>query len=177
MKASETLLLALALSSFTPAQAALLEFDCDVPANHFSSISQDILNYGRINGTIRVDEMRKGNNLPVAGAGIFGPDRHAFASFQLVAMNNRSKSFDIIFNTYDTGEYNHKKVGEIDATSAIAFDISLAADGKAVLVMNGKRFEAYASPISGGRAMAFCSTAQFKFTNLAFSSDSGVSEH
>ena len=152
-----------------PACAAQLEFDCDVPANHFSSVSQDVTDGGGVSGTIRVDEMRKGDNLPVVGAGIFGPEQNAIAGFQLVAANDRAKVLDIIFNVSQDGTIKKGSVGKVDASSAIAFNISLSATGKAVLTVNGNQFQADASAISGGRAMAFCSTAQFKFTNLIFS--------
>lgn len=164
---------ALATAIFTmaaiPTYAAQLEFDCDVPADHFSSVSQDVANGGGVSGTIRVDQMRKGNNLPVVGAGIFGPEKHAIAGFQLVASDTHANRFDIIFNVAHDGDSKKGKVGEVDTSSAIAFNISLSASGKAVLTVNGSQFQADASAISGGRAMAFCSTAQFKFTNLIFS--------
>ena len=60
-----------------------------------------VANGGSVSGTIRVDQMRKGNNLPVAGAGIFGPEQHAIAGFQLVASDTHAKSFDIIPNPFE----------------------------------------------------------------------------
>jgi hypothetical protein len=167
---------AISILAAVPACAAELEFDCDVPADHYSSVSQDVVKGGGVRGTIRVDQMRKGNNLPVVGAGIFGPEKRAIAGFQLVAADAHAKSFDILFNVSHDGDVKTGKVGEVDVSSAIAFDISLSVTGKAILTVNGNQFQGDASAISGGRAMAFCSTAQFKFTNLIFSTsgdDSG----
>ena len=170
-KAILALVTAISALAAVPAYAAQLEFDCDVPADHFSSVSQDVANGGGVSGTIRVDQMREGNNLPVAGAGIFGPEKRAIAGFQLVASDTRAKSFDIFFNVAHDGDAKKGKAGEVDASSAIAFNISLSVTGKAILTVNGSQFQADASAISGGRAMAFCSTAQFKFTNLIFSAN------
>jgi hypothetical protein len=160
---------AICILAAVPACAAALEFDCDVPADHFSSVSQEVDNGGGVSGTIRVDQMRTGNNLPVVGAGIFDPKKGAIAGFQLFAVDARAKSFYIMFNVTHDADAKKEKVGEVDASSAIEFNISLSASGKAVLTVNGRQFQADASAISGGRAMAFCSTAEFKFTNLIFS--------
>jgi hypothetical protein len=172
MKISTKALFALAtvssISAAFPASATQLEFDCDVPADHFSSVSEDMAGGGSISGTIRADELRKGNNLPVVGAGIFGPENRAIASFQLVAKDYRTKRFDIVFNVYHEGGVTRNNVGDVDAESAISFSISLSNIGQAVLIVNGTQFKADAFPVPGGRGMAFCSTAQFKFTNLVF---------
>jgi hypothetical protein len=166
--------LVIAISTTAPASAygAQLEFDCDVPADHFSSVSQGIANGGSVSGTIRIGEMRKGNNLPVAGAGIFGPENKSAAGFQLIASGNHSRSLELMFNVANNGDVKKEKVGEVDASSSIEFSISLSVVGTAVLTINGRQFKADASAISAGRAMAFCSTAQFKFTNLTFSANS-----
>jgi len=171
-KAISALVIAISTTAPAPAYGAQLEFDCDVPADHFSSVSQGIANGGSVSGTIRVDEMRKGSNLPVAGAGIFGPDNKYAAGFQIVASGTHSRILDIMFNVANDGDIKKEKVGEVDASSSIAFSISLSAVGTAVLTVNGRQFQADASAISAGRAMAFCSTAQFKFTNLTFSANS-----
>ncbi|NKJ45038.1 hypothetical protein [Novosphingobium sp. SG720] len=170
-KAIIALVMTISAVAAVPAYAAQLEFDCDVPADHFSSVSQDVANGGSVSGTIRVYEMRKGNNLPVVGAGIFSSEKRAIAGFQLVASNTGAQRFDIIFNVTHDGDSKRGKVGEVDASSAIAFNIFLSATGKAVLTVNGSEFQSDASAISGGRAMAFCSTAQFKFTDLIFSAN------
>lgn len=160
---------AISILAAVPAHAAQLEFDCDVPADRFSSVSQDVANGGSVSGTIRVDKMREGNNSPVAGAGIFGPEKRAIAAFHLIASDARAKNFDIIFFVTHGGDLKEGKVGEVGASTAIEFNISLSAVGKAILTVNGAQFQADATAISGGRAMAFCSTAQFEFTNLIFS--------
>jgi hypothetical protein len=159
-----------------PAYADQLDFDCDVPADHFSSVSQSVTDGGRVSGLIRLDQMRKGRALPVAGVGFFDPEKQAIAGFQLVASDAYGKSLDIMFNVAHDGGLQKEKVGEIDASSAIAFDISLSSSGKVALTVNGREFQAGASAISSGRAMAFCSTAQFKFTNLLFSASGDGSE-
>ena len=92
------LLTAIFTLAAVPAYSAPLEFDCDVPADRFSSVSQDVANGGSVSGTIRVDQLRKGKNLPVVGAGIFSPEKRAISGFQLVASDTRARSFDIMFN-------------------------------------------------------------------------------
>ncbi len=108
-KAMLALMTAISAVAAVPAYAAQLEFDCDVPADHFSSVSQDVANGGSVSGTIRADQMRKGNNLPVVGAGIFGPEKRAIAGFQLVASDTRAKSFDILFNVDHDGDKKREK--------------------------------------------------------------------
>lgn len=153
-----------------PASAATLDFDCDVPANRFSSISAHIDGAPTIVGTVLAAELRSGDNLPVAGSRIVSADGAASLGFQLVAPSQRSSKFDIILNLNHNNDPQRKVVGQIDVTTAIPFRLSLATTGKVSLTIGDKRFDADFTPMSDSRAMIFCSTGQFKFTNLSFAS-------
>ena len=50
-----------------PAHATPLVFDCDVPPNLFSSVSQVLEAAPAVSGEIELKEMRAGTYLPVAG--------------------------------------------------------------------------------------------------------------
>ena len=150
------------------ASAAPLSFDCDVPPNHYSSVSQDVNGQMAISGTVKAIEMRSGKNLPVAGAGFVSADGVNGTGFQLVAASARANKFDILFNTNCGGDSKRKTVGQIGAREAITFSLSVSELGKVTLIIEGTSFNADFVPMSSGNEMVFCSTGQFKFSNLTF---------
>lgn len=166
---SLTVLLPLASAS---AFAAPLSFDCDVPPDHFSSVSEELTGAPAISGTVKVVQMRSGNNLPVAGARLVSADGINSVGLQLVAASIHAKQFDIVLNTKRGDNIQRSTVGQVATDVAVPFSLSLSADGKVTLLVGTSSFNADFMPIPHGKAMAFCSTAQFKFTGLAFSTTS-----
>lgn len=166
-KISASLLL-LILAQSAPTLAAPLSFDCDVPPDHFSSVSEDLTALPAISGTVKLVQMRSGNNLPVAGVRFVGADEKNSVGFQLVATSLRAKQFDIILNLKRDGNLQRNSVGQIDADVAIPFNFSVSDAGTVTLLIGTKSFSAEFMPLRAGKVMAFCSTAQFKFTKLKF---------
>ena len=150
------------------ATAAPLKFDCDVPPNHFSSVSEDVNGPMTVSGTIQPVQMRSGDNLPVAGVRFISADEKNGAGFQLVASSARAKQLSIVLNTRINGELKQASVGQIGAGETIPFRFTLSEPGKAVLVVGGATFSADFLPMSTGKGVAFCSTGQFKFSDLEF---------
>lgn len=151
------------------ALAAPLSFDCDVPPDHYSSVSEDIVGSPTISGTVAVVQMRSGKYLPVAGVRLVSSDGINRVGLQLVAQSMNAKQFDVVLNTERGDNVQRTKLGQVDSSVSIPFQLSLSADGKVTLTIGTSSFNADFVPISVGKAMAFCSTAQFKFTGLAFS--------
>ncbi len=163
------ILLASAMSCSAPALAAPIAFDCDVPPNHYSSVSQDVAGSIMIGGTVQAVEMRSGNNLPVAGARLLSADGNDSVGFQLVAASARAKQFDVILSTKLGNDVRQSTVAQIPADPSIRFSLSLNKAGSAVLAINRTEFSASFMALPTGKAMAFCSTGQFKFSDLSFS--------
>jgi len=151
------------------AQASTLDFDCDVPPNHFSSVSSEIIGSPTISGSVQAAELRSGKNLPVAGVRLTSADGTSRLGFQLVAASRRAKKFDIALNLIRNGKLQRQIVGQVESRSVISFSFSLSPTGIVVLSIGENRYGADFQPILESRAMAFCSTGQFEFTNLAFS--------
>ena len=163
--------LASALIVSAPVYAAATSFDCDVPPDHFSSVSQDVIGPLMISGSVQLAQMRSGNNLPVAGARLVSSDGNDAVGFQLVAASPHAKQFDVVFNTKRGDDLQRNTVGQVaaEANAPVSFSLTLDKAGRAVLAVGGVNFSASFMPLTSGREMAFCSTAQFKFTGLLFS--------
>jgi hypothetical protein len=159
---------ALLLACPTIANAAPLSFDCDVPPDHYSSVSEDVSGQMIIGGTVELVQMRSGNNLPVAGARLVSTDGKSGAGFQLVANSANAKHFNIVLNTKRGDDLKSNTVGQIGTREAISFNLSVSDLGKVTLLIGGTTFNADFIPMPSGKEMAFCSTAQFKFSNLMF---------
>ncbi len=157
------------VSDMCVANAATIDFDCDVPPNHFSSVSQETTGPLGISGLIELKEMRSGENLPLAGARLVSADGTLSTGFRLMAASPRAKQLDIKLNTKRGEVINEVVLGQVDAKASVPFNFSLSEAGKVVLTIGGSTFGADFIPIVNGKEMAFCSTAQFKFTKLLFS--------
>jgi hypothetical protein len=153
----------------TVASAAPLGFDCDVPPDHYSSVSQDASGQMTISGTVEPVQMRSGSNLPVAGVRFTSPDGKSSTGFQLVADSPRARQFSIVLNTRRGDDLRSNTVGQVGIGGAIPFSFTLSDSGKATLLVSGTIFNTDFVPMPSGTEMAFCSTGQFKFSNLIFS--------
>lgn len=160
---------ALLLAYPTFANAAPLSFDCDVPPNHYSSVSQDVSGQMTIGGTVDPVQMRSGNNLPVAGARLVSADGKISTGFQLVADSTHSKQFNIVLNTKRGDDLRSNTVGQVGIGGEIPFSLTVSDLGKVTLFISGTTFNDDFIPLSSGNEMVFCSTGQFKFSNLMFS--------
>lgn len=167
-------ILAGAMTCSAPAYAAATAFDCDVPPDHFSSVSQDVAGLMAIRGTVQVVQMRSGNNLPVAGARLVSADGNNSIGFQLIAASARAKKFDIVLNIKRSDDFKRSTVGQISADASIPFSLSVDKTGRAMLSISGNEFSVNFIPMSDGKEMAFCSTAQFKFSGLLFSQNDEI---
>jgi hypothetical protein len=148
--------------------AAPLDFDCDVPADHFSSVSQDGHDPITIKGTITAIQMRSGNNLPVAGIRIASLDGLNSTGFRLIASSTRAKTMVVKLNTIQGKNFKESTQKDVDAKAAVPFVFSLSESGEVTLTINAVSFKTSFIPIANSKVMAFCSTGQFKFTGLIF---------
>ncbi|WP_174274169.1 hypothetical protein [Sphingomonas bacterium] len=167
-------LLAATLFASPTISATPTDFDCDVPADHFSSVSQAVVSPISIKGVIDLVQLRSGNNLPVAGVRLVSTDGANSAGFRLVASSAGAKKLDVRLNTKRGDVMKEDVAGQVDAKATVPFALSLSSSGQVTLTVSGSSFVADFVPIGSGKAMAFCSTAQFKFTNLIFGSESST---
>lgn len=164
-------LLTCSAPAFSQTTSPGMTFDCDVPADRYSSVTQDLIGVPTIRGSVRAMELRSGNYLPVAGARIVSSDGKQSVGFRLIAASPRAERFDVAFETRSGGVSNPRTVAQVAAKSDIQFSLSLSDAGKATLVLDGMDFEVEFEPLQSASGMAFCSTAQFKFSDLVFSPD------
>lgn len=165
--------IASALIVSAPVYAAATSFDCDVPPDHFSFVSQDVTGPLMIRGSIEPVQMRSGKNLPVAGARLISSDGNDEVAFQLLAASSHAKQFDVVLIIRHGDDLQQNTVGQVAAgtDAPISFSLMLDSSGRATLAVGGANFSASFVPLTSGKEMAFCSTAEFKFTGLLFSSD------
>lgn len=159
-----------ALTSFSPglASAAPISFDCDVPADRYSSVSQDTDGPLAVSGVVELVAARSGAFVPVAGARLVGADGKVSAGFQIVALNGpKSSTFDVVLNLNQGGALKQYNVTQIDTKAAIPFWLTLDGD-KLTLAVGDKKVGVDFVSIPGGKMMIFCSTGQFKFSDVRF---------
>jgi len=151
-----------------PAFATSLSFDCDVPPDHFSSISDQVTEGAAIRATVQMVEMRPGKNLPVAGARLIGNDGAVAAGIQLVAASARAKQFDIVFNARQGEAVQRTSLGQVDVAGPIPFELTVSDAGTVTVLVGDSRFDVAAPPVAYEKGMVFCSTGQFKFSDIRF---------
>ena len=146
--------------------ASPLKFDCDVPADRFSSVSQETAGPLAISGTVALILSREGKYLPVAGALIESSDGSRSVGFQLIAPSAHRSEFNIIFNVNTGDGPKRYTVGQVDMQTPARFSLAISDAGKISLAIGDKSFDGGTLALSGGKIMAFCSTGQFKFSDL-----------
>jgi hypothetical protein len=156
-----------AAASPSLAFASTISFDCDVPADRYSSVSQDADGQLSVRGLVKLVAARSGANLPVAGARLVSSDGKSSAGFQIVGSGSKPDHFDVVLNLNKNGDLKRYAVGQIDTEATIPFTIA-SQEGRITLDVGGKKVAGDFMPLSGGKMMVFCSTAQFKFSDVAF---------
>lgn len=148
-----------------------MDFDCDVPPDRHSSVTGNLTAPLAIAGTVEAKQLRAGNNLPVAGARLVSSDGKESAGFQLVAASAQAQKFDVVLNLNRNGKLQRTTLGQIPVRAPIPFRLTLSEAGTITLSISANTFDYDFIPLPAGKVMAFCSTGQFKFTNLIFSND------
>jgi len=148
--------------------ASPMKFDCDVPANRFSSVSEETTGTLAISGTVALIQAREGNYMPVAGARLISSDGSRRVGFQLVAPSAHRTEFNIIFNI-DAGDgLKQYTMGQVDMRTPASFSLAISNAGKISLAIGDKSFDRGTLALRGGKIEVLCSTGQFKFSDLNF---------
>lgn len=156
------------LACAAPVSAVPLDYDCDVPADSYSSVSALGDTGFSIGGTVVAVQKRSGKNLPVAGARITSVDGKASAGLQLVSTSEKNNKFDVVVTLNVGGGVRRGVAGQIDLDQPSSFFVQVSKDGRFVLRVGNIDTGMNFVPIGSGKMMVFCSTGQFKFTNLVF---------
>ncbi|MFZ1741831.1 MAG: hypothetical protein WAT93_03200 [Pontixanthobacter sp.] len=151
------------------AQAAPLTFDCDVPANSVSSVSNLAQTVPAIGGTITAKKFREGQLSPSAGVQIEAPDGKSIAGFVLRLSASDPAVLEIMLVSNNNGKQENFQAGTISATGPIAFQLFVDDQGAINIVLNDQSWSAPFMRLIGGKEKAFCSTGQFQFSDLRFS--------
>lgn len=150
-----------------PALAATpIDFDCDVPADHFSSVSQDASGPVVIKGTVLAVQMRSGNYRPLAGVRVTSADDMNIVGFRLIDSSSRAKHLDVKLNMMQGRDLKEVTEGQVSAEVALPFTFSFSESGQVTLSIGGSIFQASFMPFANAKVMVFCSTGQFKFTDI-----------
>jgi len=159
--------LAISLVAYA-APAAALEFDCDVPANRFSSVVDDGDSLPSIQAKVEKLVFRADDYLPLAALRISNGDDSRSVSLQLVAPNNRARQFDVFLSLSTGGAPNRTLLGRIDIDGPIELKLFLAEDGSINVQVGSFTATRDFGPLEASTAAALCSSGQFKFSDLSF---------
>jgi hypothetical protein len=162
--------LALALTTATLAGTANaatgIDFDCDVPADSYSTVAADSVGPAyAVAGTVILVRPRSGNYVPTAGVRFAAIDGGG-VGLQLISQGARWKMFDVVLNLREGDKVTRQTFGSVDLSRSLAFRLSVAEQGKVTLSIADRVFEVAGKPLSAVKTAAFCSTGQFKFSGL-----------
>lgn len=162
-----------------PHATTATEYACDAPADKYDSVYLDISGETKIAGAVRKMEFRPGRFLPVAGARLENADKTATLGFQLSAPSADAQEYKVIINVDRGDGHQSEIIGRVPASENIPFSIALTDGGDASLNIRNYNYTTKFVPLTDGKAMFFCSTGQFQFSDLAAStsrpSQSGTS--
>lgn len=144
-----------------------MNFDCDVPPDRYSSVSHEANAGSSISGNVQMVEMRSGTYLPVAGARWINAEGTSSVGFQLVAASNRASEFEIVLNVQEQGDTKRYLLAHVAVREVVPFKL-YSENGKIVVSVGSNSVATEIAAFPAGKAMAFCSTAQFKFSDLRF---------
>lgn len=153
-----------------PHPASALSFDCDVPADRHSSVSEEFDGPGQtVGGTVELIEGRRGKFVPVASVRLSSADDQTRAVLRLIAPDANGNSFDIVLTTRsEGGKSAESNLGRVTLDRPTPFRIELSSAGRLMATIGESSFGVDFQPIASGKAMILCSTGQFRFHALNF---------
>jgi hypothetical protein len=153
-----------------PAAAAPLTFECDVPAAHFSNVSQPATGPAlSATGQLTVKELRRGDGYgPTAGIQFSSVDQKQLLVLRLVAPSQDKKALhgELIVRSGDKTQ--NFDLGKVDGSTSISFKLSASELGKADVQLGENRYVADFAALSSAKIVAFCSSGDFNFGDLTF---------
>lgn len=153
----------------SPALAAPLTFDCDVPANSSSSVSNLAQTIPAVSGTITAKKFRQGQTPATVGAQIQAPDGKSFSGFVLMPNAADTTIMDIMLVSNFAGKRENFAAGSISVTEPIAFRLFVDDQGAINIFLGDQSWSAPFMRLIGGEEKAFCGSGQFEFSDLRFS--------
>lgn len=164
----------LASAVLLPAEsyAAPMTYECDTPANKFSSIDVpiDSKNF-TIRGAITPDGFSKGQFLPVANIHLSALDGTGGVWLRLVAPSAGSKQADVIVETKLKAKPMKKTIGKISLGESLIFSISVLPDSTIDMDVGGQQVKLKSDLAGPSKLSISCSTGEFNFANLEWSND------
>lgn len=168
---TSTLCMLFAAGLMVPQTAAASEddYDCDVAPDKHDNIYVTISGQTKLAGAVKKVEFRPGKFLPVAGARLVNADQSANFGFQLVALSTDAEQYDVVVNINRGDGHRSEVLGFIATSETVPFTISLEDNGQATVAIKDFKYSTLFVPIAEGKAMFFCSTGRFNFSQISAS--------
>lgn len=153
------------------AHAGPINYDCDTPADKFSSldISTDTTRF-IVKGKIAAAVFRAGKYLPVANVHVGAPRGSDGVLLRLMAPSGTAKQAEIIVQTMQGSKPIKRVLGQILLGESLDFSIEVLPNAAVNLTVNGQQMSLKTEFASSSNLTISCSTGEFKFDNLEWSS-------
>jgi hypothetical protein len=143
---------------------APINYDCDVPAGHFSSVDTEISLPVEVSGTITPLVLRSGEFLPVGNVSIQSRDKWG-VGLKVLAFNASQKSLVAAYADY-TAPDHLVAMAKVDKSQSISFRLAISELGEGSLRVDQSE-HAFKVDLEDPLMLRFsCSTGQFKFKQL-----------
>ena len=152
----------------TAANASLMTYGCDTPADRFSAIEQTVdLKSFSIKTSIQPNEFRKGKYSPLAQIYIESMDEKSLWAVQVIAPDHKSKTALVYLNMTEDGKASEPfLIGKVNIGQQLPIEVSVT-DGYKI---NFKIGELDGNPElklgDQAKLNIVCSTGDFVFSDL-----------
>ena len=154
-----------------PQAAQAMTFDCDVPADRTSSVQLNFTAAPLIQGIITAHEFRRAQFNPVAGIRVQSPDDSASALLQLAELPEDPGKLTLLVTISSGVEMSRRKVALVEINGQIPFSLRITPEGAVLGEVAGQTFNANVGALNNGLINMFCSSGQFKFSNVTISAN------
>jgi hypothetical protein len=141
------------------ASGAPIDYDCDVPAGHFSSIKTEVSLPIEVSGTITPLVLRPGDYLPVGNVAILSGDQQG-VGLKVIAFDTSMTSLIAAF--VDSKAPDHLvAMAKVDMSDSIPFRLTVSESGKGTLKVDQSEY-AFDVDLSAPAELSIsCSTVRF----------------
>jgi hypothetical protein len=155
---------ALVLGLPIAANAAPIDYDCDVPGGNFSSIKTDVSLPIEVSGRITPLVLRSGDFLPVGNVSISSGDRQG-VGLKVISFDPSISSLIVAF--VDSKAPDHLvAMAKVDISHSVSFRLTVSETGQGKLKVDQSEYAFDVDPTLPAELSISCSTGQFKFNEL-----------
>jgi hypothetical protein len=141
-----------------------LDYDCDVPAGHFSSIKTQVSLPIEVSGRVTPLVLRPGDYLPVGNVSIRSGDNQG-VGLKVIAFNTSMTSLIVAFVDSKTPDHL-MAMAKVDMSDSVSFRLTVSESGQGTLKV-GQSEHAFEVDLAAPTELSIsCSTGQFEFNEL-----------